>query len=53
MEILNDDRGKPFMKTSGKLGAFLKEKSLRAPHLSLSHEQEYGIAFVVLEKDGE
>jgi holo-[acyl-carrier protein] synthase len=53
MEILNDDRGKPFIKASGKLGVFLKERSLRAPHLSLSHEQDYGIAFVVLEKDGE
>jgi holo-[acyl-carrier protein] synthase len=53
MEILNDPHGKPFMRTSGKLEAFFREHSLQVPHVSLSHEKEYGIAFVVLEKDSE
>ena len=51
IEILNNTRGKPFVKPSGKLEGFLRENSLRASHVSLSHEKEYGIAFVILEKE--
>ena len=50
MEILNDPHGKPFVRTSGKLEGFLRENSLRAPQVSLSHEREYAVAFVVLER---
>ncbi len=52
MEILNGPHGKPFLKTSGKLEGFFKGNSLRAPHVSLSHERDYGIACVVVEKEG-
>lgn len=51
IEILNDPHGKPFVKPSGKLAGFFKENSLRPPHVSLSHEREYGIAFVALERE--
>jgi holo-[acyl-carrier protein] synthase len=51
IEILNDSRGKPFMRTSGKLEGFFRENFLCAPQVSLSHEREYAIAFVVLERE--
>lgn len=51
IEILNDSHGKPFVRTSGKLEGFFSENSLRDPQVSLSHEREYAIAFVILEKE--
>jgi len=50
IEILNDSHGKPFVRTSGKLEVFFRESSLRASQVSLSHEREYAIAFVVIER---
>ncbi len=50
IEVINVDTGKPFLKINGRLEVFLKEKSIRRAHLSLSHEHEYGVAFVVLEQ---
>lgn len=49
IEVVNDDRGNPAIRPRGALGTFLRENSLSKVHLSLSHEKEYGIAFVVLE----
>lgn len=51
IEILNDPHGKPAVRTSWKLEGFFRENSLRTPHVSLSHERDYGIACVVLEKE--
>ena len=51
MEILNDTYGRPFVKPAGKFEGFLKENSLRASHVSMSHEWDYAIAFVILEKE--
>jgi holo-[acyl-carrier protein] synthase len=51
IEVFNDKHGKPAIKAMGKLKRFLYDHSLKGPHLSLSHEKDYGIAFVVLEKD--
>jgi len=50
MEILNDAHGKPIVRTSGKLAGFFLEHSLRVPYVSLSHEREYAVAFVVIER---
>ena len=50
MEITNSSKGKPALKISGKLEKFFKNKSIIKIHLSLSHEDEYGIACVVLEQ---
>jgi holo-[acyl-carrier protein] synthase len=50
IEIMNDKNGRPSIKVSGRLEKFFKEKSIKRCHLSLSHEREFGIACVVLEK---
>jgi len=50
MEVINSSTGKPALKVAGKLEAFFKNRSIKTIHLSLSHEDEYGIASVVLEQ---
>jgi holo-[acyl-carrier protein] synthase len=50
IEVVNVDTGKPFIKINGRLEDFFKEKMIRKAHLSLSHEREYGVALIVLEK---
>jgi len=50
IEVLNDELGKPFVKTHGKVKVFLEENTLSNTHLSLSHLKELAIAFVVIEK---
>jgi holo-[acyl-carrier protein] synthase len=50
IEVLNANTGKPFLKLGGKVGDFLNANGIRTAHLSLSHEHDYGIACVVLEK---
>jgi holo-[acyl-carrier protein] synthase len=50
IEVLNANTGKPFLKLGGKVGDFLDANGIRTAHLSLSHEHDYGIACVVLEK---
>jgi len=50
IEIVNFKGGKPVIEARGKLEEFLREKSIKNCHLSLSHEKEFGIACVVLEK---
>ncbi len=50
IEILNDDRGRPSLKVKNKLEEFFREKRIMHSHLSLSHEKEYAVACVVLEK---
>lgn len=50
IEVVNDERGNPTIQPRGVLEAFLRENALSKVHLSLSHEKEYGIAFVVLER---
>ena len=49
IEVVNDERGNPTIQPGGALRAFFRENALSKVHLSLSHEKEYGIAFVVLE----
>jgi phosphopantetheine--protein transferase-like protein len=46
VEVVNDDKGKPFFKFSEKL-----EKEMNyVAHLSLSHSRSNAVAFVVLER---
>jgi phosphopantetheine--protein transferase-like protein len=50
IEVVNDERGNPTIRPRGALETFFREKAISKIHLSLSHEKEYGIAFVVLER---
>ena len=50
IEILNREDGRPFIKVSGSLRSFFDKNTIRCTHVSLSHEQEYGVACVVLEQ---
>ena len=47
MQTLNDPSGKPIVKCSGKLEAFMEEKSFSA-QVSISDEVDMAIAFVVV-----
>jgi holo-[acyl-carrier protein] synthase len=49
IEVVNDSFGKPAIKTYGKVETFFREHFLQEAHLSLSHEKDYGIAYVVIE----
>jgi len=49
IEILNQEGGRPFVNVSGSLRTFFETNAIKCAHLSLSHEQEYGVACVVLE----
>ncbi len=51
IEILNDAHGKPALLAHGELANAFRRNSIRHAHLSLSHEKEYGVACVVLEKE--
>ena len=50
IEIMNFENGKPLIKAKGRLEEFFREKSIKHCHLSLSHEKEFGIACVALER---
>jgi phosphopantetheine--protein transferase-like protein len=50
IEVRNDERGKPSIRVRNKLEGFFWEKRILHCHLSLSHEKEFGVACVVLEK---
>ena len=50
IEVLNHGSGRPFIEVRGGLRTFFEERSIRCAHLSLSHEREYGVACVVVEK---
>lgn len=52
IEVVNALHGKPVIQAGGTLEKFMRERSITGCHLSLSHEREYGIACVVLEKSG-
>jgi len=50
IEVMNFENGRPSIMVKGKLEKFFNEKSIKHCHLSLSHEKEFGIACVVLER---
>jgi len=49
IEVLNDAKGKPDIVISNKTKALVESKGVRRIQISLSHEQQYAIAFVILE----
>ncbi len=50
IEVVNQVSGAPEIRKDGRLGAALAASGIENIHLSLSHEKEYGVAFVVTEK---
>jgi holo-[acyl-carrier protein] synthase len=50
IEVENAGSGRPFIRVKGGLEAFFKEEEIKFAHLSLSHERDYGVACVVVEK---
>jgi holo-[acyl-carrier protein] synthase len=50
IEVILSENGKPELKFTGTLRKFFEQHDIKKAHLSLSHEEEYGIAFVVLEQ---
>ncbi|MEK6528390.1 MAG: holo-ACP synthase [Nitrospirota bacterium] len=50
IEIMNNKSGVPSIRIKGEIKKFFKKNKLKHCHLSLSHEKEFGIACVVLEK---
>jgi holo-[acyl-carrier protein] synthase len=49
--IVNDDKGKPTLIAENKAAEIVKEKFGECSiHVSLSHEKEYAIAFVIIER---
>jgi len=50
IEVLNHKDGRPSIRVKNRVEELFKEKEIRHCYLSLSHEREFGIACVVLEK---
>ena len=50
VEVVNSGSGRPFLRMRGRAGELLEREAIRSAHLSLSHEREYGVACVVLER---
>ncbi len=49
IEVRNLDGGRPMLQMHGRTAEILQQKNIKTIHLSLSHEKEYGVAFVVIE----
>ena len=49
IEVLSDDRGKPFVKLYAATAETAKRLGITRIHVSISHERELATAFVVLE----
>ncbi len=50
IEVVNHKSGRPFIRVRSSLEEYFREEEIRHCHLSLSHEKEFGVACVVLEK---
>lgn len=50
IEVKNDELGKPFIKTHGKVKDYLEKEKINIIHLTISHVKEMANAFVILEK---
>ncbi len=48
IEVLNNSRGRPEINATGRVQAILKEQNIDAVHVSISHEEEYSVAQVIL-----
>ena len=51
IEVLSDERGKPFVKLYAATAETAKRLGVARIHVSISHERELATAFVVLETD--
>lgn len=49
IEIVNDELGKPSIKTSGKTSELIIQRKIKTIHVSLSHTKEMALATVILE----
>ena len=49
IEVLNDDSGRPSLRLNGDAARLLTGFGKSKIHLSLSHEREYAVAFVLIE----
>lgn len=50
IEIVNNEEGGPSISPKGNLSNFFDQQKIQQTHVSLSHEDDYSIAFVVVEK---
>ena len=50
LEVENDEKGRPSLKLGDGPREFCRKKSITGCHLSLSHEKEFGVACVILER---
>ncbi len=51
IEVLNNELGKPYINTTGKVLEFINKNKITDIHLSISHLKEMANAFVVLETE--
>ncbi|MDP2172606.1 MAG: holo-ACP synthase [Candidatus Cloacimonadaceae bacterium] len=51
IEIINDSQGKPGFSLHKATKGFMEDNGIDGTHLSLSHEKDYAVAFVVLVKN--
>ncbi|MBN9383302.1 MAG: holo-ACP synthase [Chitinophagaceae bacterium] len=47
IEVLKDDIGKPYVVTSGVVSEILFEKKISCIEVSISHDTDYAVAFVI------
>ena len=50
MEVIKDDLGCPSLRLSGRAAEIFRQRGLNALHLTYSHDGDYGVATVILEK---
>ena len=50
IEILRDEKGKPFFNAINELSSYLSNLGITKTHVSLSDESNYAIAMVIVEK---
>lgn len=53
IEVFHTSAGRPYLKLHGRASELCREEEIICSHLSLSDEEDYGIAVVVLEKSNE
>lgn len=51
IEVVRSEKGRPLLNLHGRSRTFVEERRIEKIHLSLSHEAEFGVAFVIMEKD--
>nr|MDK2850717.1 holo-[acyl-carrier protein] synthase [Candidatus Cloacimonadota bacterium] len=51
IQVVNDDKGKPDIELSGTTWDYFRGHDLSRIYLSLSHEKDYAVAYVIVEAD--